>query len=193
MHDLGFNSSVGILLVHAWLSKRLCAMSGSFNSSVGILLVHAVFDDAIQLPRLGFQFLSRNSSRSRQRMTEPQTIYITCFNSSVGILLVHALEPLAVDRPVSEFQFLSRNSSRSRSWGPGITAVRGAVSIPQSEFFSFTRLRLTALLTIYPLFQFLSRNSSRSRYSMDGEWGVRCPVSIPQSEFFSFTLVFSRL
>ena len=61
------------------------------------------------------------------------------FNSSVGILLVHALQ--------------DRDNNGNLP----------AVSIPQSEFFSFTHAEPVETDAGASKFQFLSRNSSRSR------------------------------
>ena len=88
----------------------------SFNSSVGILLVHAA------------HAVRNNPSKS------------TRFNSSVGILLVHARLAHRDPAQWQRFQFLSRNSSRSRPKPNGANAASRSVSIPQSEFFSFTLL-----------------------------------------------------
>ena len=147
----GFNSSVGILLVHARLSncprsnprlfqflsrnssrsrtrrrRAICKINHGFNSSVGILLVHALWYWWLPLPFSGFQFLSRNSSRSREFQIHRRTRDTAGFNSSVGILLVHAYTVEAWDK---------ENGTK--------------VSIPQSEFFSFTlshALRFTLVL-----------------------------------------------
>ena len=110
-----------------------------------------------------FQFLSRNSSRSRRQYLSIRTSRRSGFNSSVGILLVHAPVHRGLCAGNTEFQFLSRNSSRSRTFATQIYAGNPTVSIPQSEFFSFTP------------------------NAMPRRIPVNSRVSIPQSEFFSFT------
>ena len=159
----GFNSSVGILLVHAYKATNCVIQFVGFNSSVGILLVHA-FDASLRHGwNLRFQFLSRNSSRSRAEQRPGRPHGYRCFNSSVGILLVHA-----------------RRQNVVAGWVEN-------VSIPQSEFFSFTPTLMAFTYTGNLEFQFLSRNSSRSRKNLRYPRLLRRSVSIPQSEFFSFT------
>ena len=208
----GFNSSVGILLVHAQSRMaqtprraRFQFLSRNSSRSRFFMVVDTKFVNS------KFQFLSRNSSRSRQAPGRSLRRAFAGFNSSVGILLVHAANAAdalytaaAVSIPQSEF--FSFTPSRARR-----SAEEIRVSIPQSEFFSFTpqmppmrctprrrfqflsrnssRSRQAALEEVRKKygFQFLSRNSSRSRFIVPGSGSGDRPVSIPQSEFFSFT------
>ena len=135
-----------------------------------------------------FQFLSRNSSRSR----------LVVFDDHWT--------------PCWQFQFLSRNSSRSRYYTAISDQVPDKVSIPQSEFFSFTRfghvvLRVghrcfnssVGILLVHALATGLGGHAARGFNSSVGILLVHAGlnsrssrrtafVSIPQSEFFSFTL-----
>ena len=196
--------------MRCWASSSP-SRAGSFNSSVGILLVHAFQRGSMGKVILLFQFLSRNSSRSRWAFVVLWYFPIWGFNSSVGILLVHAILDYQYEFTDRKFQFLSRNSSRSRATGSFARRSGRRVSIPQSEFFSFTprkaaRSRPTprgfnssvGILLVHAIldlksrrpwlpFQFLSRNSSRSRASLATNVPLKMEVSIPQSEFFSFT------
>ena len=209
----GFNSSVGILLVHAAKTLHVPVLELSrFNSSVGILLVHAKDDGVMDDTVTTFQFLSRNSSRSRTdrldgapdksdgfnssvgillvhacRVVQAGARDLSRFNSSVGILLVHAGCRSGISYTPSRFQFLSRNSSRSRYFDLTCSGKSLSVSIPQSEFFSFTRTLRPGCPRYALQFQFLSRNSSRSRGLRSRQVLLLSQVSIPQSEFFSFT------
>jgi len=184
---LGFNSSVGILVVRTWVDRSGARWLKSFNSSVGILVVRTgdraglgARGAIVSIPRSEFwsfgrgatisscvskrrfQFLGRNSGRS-----DP--------------------DELAVARSLRGFQFLGRNSGRSDTLGN--------------------------LFVVYSVieFQFLGRNSGRSDMSGEGQiaplhksfnssvgilvvrtrgiiqdWRGNRRVSIPRSEFWSF-------
>ncbi len=193
------------------LLALVLVMAWSFNSSVGILCVHASSYWLDTACRVEFQFLSRNSVRSRLSSMSKSPRPTSSFNSSVGILCVHAQLDRRTPPRRGAFQFLSRNSVRSRRVSKIMSMSGAMVSIPQSEFCAFTlRLRIASrgdypcfnssvgILCVHAVsarsharhcswFQFLSRNSVRSRQiSLERRCRLR-KVSIPQSEFCAFT------
>jgi len=136
---MGFNSSVGILVVRTYIAKgNACYNQKSFNSSVGILVVRTQQIETesgksllVSIPRSEFWSFGHTSLTCIARWS-------ACFNSSVGILVVRTIEEgLVARRPEARF-----NSS------VGILVVRTdvldptqqrvwRVSIPRSEFWSF--------------------------------------------------------
>ena len=139
---MGFNSSVGILVVRTYPIDDLVPAAGSFNSSVGILVVRT------KSAGVGVYDL------------------LAGFNSSVGILVVRTKfvavvvsAEIVVSIPRSEFwsfgrdyqlntitsswlfQFLGRNSGRSDLLDNGAFEGEQVVSIPRSEFWSFGHTR----------------------------------------------------